>query len=128
MNCDESDLLGLSVDLLCIESVLYNIVHRVLNFAERDGGGGVDDDCECILVHIRTIRGGIFWRVPLIRADHQQSLFVIFSILFMKSNENKYGVNIHSIFNTSDLNFTVRKGYSDNFCRGEMGKNWLGEG
>ena len=46
----------------------------------------------------------------------------------MKPNENKYGVNIHSIFNTSDLNFTVRNRYSDNFCRGEMGKNWLGEG
>lgn len=55
MNCDESDLL----------SELFNIVQRVLNFAERDGGGGVDDDCECILVHIRTIRGGIFWRGTL---------------------------------------------------------------
>ena len=46
----------------------------------------------------------------------------------MKSNENKYGVNVRSIWNASDLNFTVRKGYSDNFCRGEMGKNWLSEG
>jgi hypothetical protein len=76
VNCDESDLLGLSVDLLCIESVLYNIVHRVLNFAERDGGGGVDDDWECILVHIRTIRGGIFWRGEEQRFGEERKAFV----------------------------------------------------
>ena len=53
---------------------------------------------------------------------------MIFRIKYMESNENKYGVNVRSIWNVSDLNFTVRKGYSDNFCRGEMGKNWLSEG
>ena len=46
----------------------------------------------------------------------------------MKSNENKYGVYIRSMWNAFDLNFTERKGYSDNFCRDEMGKNWLSEG
>ena len=53
---------------------------------------------------------------------------MIFRINYMESNENKYGVNVRSIWNVSDLNFTVRKGYSDNFCRDEMGKNWLSEG
>jgi hypothetical protein len=38
------------------------------------------------------------------------------------------GLNIRSLCDASDLNLTVRKGYSDHFCRGEMGKNWLSEG